>query len=108
MNAPRRCMAEVAPLETLRLLDALDEVMQVRLARIERGHDIAAELDAPEWEARDAAYHFIRRAHLGRTADERIRALAKAGGAIVTLLEVELERREQARRDAEAQPPLPL
>lgn len=85
------------PREAQRIVEAMDEILQVRLNRIAKGFDLAAELTAPAGEARDAVFHFLAQAQKRSTHEGRIANLAKAGGALLTLLEVEIERAEQDR-----------
>ena len=80
-----------------RIVEAMDEVLVMRQARIDRGFDLTAELAAPDFEARNAATHFLGQIAQLTTREAKIRALAKAGAAILTMIEVQIERQEQER-----------
>ncbi len=87
----------VQPVAAQRIVEAMDEVLVMRQARLDRGFDLAAELAAPDFEARNAATHFIGQSTQLTTREAKIRALAKAGAAILTMIEVQIERQEQER-----------
>ena len=94
----------MTPKESQRIVEAMDEILIIRQNRIDRGFDLATELAAHEFEARDAALHFIAHSAQVTTREAKIRALAKAGGAILTMIEVQIERAAQERAAKAAAP----